>query len=76
MFLIGSGTVPLRSQQQRRCTDLLGTLLWERRDALSAPELSRGSGGLTGPGRIPAFHWARPSRLTAVPLVSVGASGV
>lgn len=47
----------------------LGELRFERRDALSASMLSRGTANLVGPGRTPAFHWARPSRLRAVSLV-------
>lgn len=35
----------------------LGTLLCERWNALRACTLSLGTGDLTGPGRIPAFHW-------------------
>ncbi len=36
---------------------LLGVLLWDLCDARSPSLLSLGTGGLTGPGRIPAFHW-------------------
>lgn len=36
---------------------LLGVLLWDLCDARSPSLLSMGIGGLTGPGRIPAFHW-------------------
>lgn len=36
---------------------LLGVLLIDLCDARIPLLLSRGSGGLTGPGRIPAFHW-------------------
>ncbi len=36
---------------------LLGVLLWDLCDARSPSLLSMGTGGLTGPGRIPAFHW-------------------
>lgn len=36
---------------------LLGVLLWDLCDARSPSLLSLGTGVLTGPGRIPAFHW-------------------
>lgn len=48
----------------------LGALRCERCDALSASTLSRGTAGLAGPGRIPAFHRARWSTLLADSLVT------
>ena len=45
---------------------LLGGVREVRWEALRASTLSLGTAGLTGPGRIPAFHWADAARLAMV----------
>lgn len=49
----------------RNCENLLGTLLCERWNALSASTLSQGTGVLAGFGRSPAFHWDKWRRRSA-----------
>lgn len=69
MFLAASYII-FSPEEKLSSGDTLGKLLEERWDALSASALSLGTAVLTGPGHIPAFHWARRRRLRAVSLVT------
>ena len=51
---------------------LLGGVLEVRWQTLRASTLSLGTAGLTGPGRIPAFHWANPAQLSFAAMVTWG----